>query len=95
METERLIDLANDLELNWQWYSGRGMSGKQCFAICTDGSAVKVVCQLISAAIEADDYETWDLCEMLSHAKEDSMGLGTVAYWPRIEQINYEPGSEE
>lgn len=66
-------------------YSGRGMYGRKCFGIVIDRytSACAMAFQL--AALLAKEGEE-DLLGWLSgNVKEDSMGLGTIVYFPDIQ----------
>lgn len=97
---ERLQDDGDgDLTLRRE-YSGRGMFGRKCVAVdVREGSAARVVCMIISELTSSDFVdecpegdEFWladrvaELCEALQYVKQDSMGLGTVIYWPNIQE---------
>ena len=64
--------------LDYRQYSGRGMYGAQCFAIEGD-NVMEVLSWLIAGC---DDTEQAAL--LVRDAKTDSMGHGTVVYWPNI-----------
>lgn len=79
-------------------YSGRAMYGKRCIAADIgrgNGSAAKVVALIISEVLtelvdecdsEFDLKDSIDsICADLANVREDSMGLGTVVYWPRLQ----------
>jgi hypothetical protein len=93
-DTKQLIDLAESAELEWRWYRGRVMGCKSCFAIDTDKSSAWVVAMIIREALRQDVYETHDLCELLASAKEDSMGLDSIVYWPTVKEIELEENDE-
>lgn len=67
-------------------YSGRAMYGAQCLAIDTDypeETVMGVVYDLMADATEASS----DLARLLAvkhDVRTDSMGMGTVVYWPSI-----------
>lgn len=83
-----LIDIFEEADYTPSSYSGRGMYGKQCFAITTDKyqSSVDAILDVVSSALESMEPEdVQKLIEMLKNACTESMGLGTVIYWPHIE----------
>lgn len=63
-------------------YSGRGMYGKQCLAFSTDDSAITAVAAIVGNI--RDEGERLEVVEAFEGARSDSMGLGTVIYFPRI-----------
>jgi hypothetical protein len=90
-----------DSDLTPRSYSGRFMYGKKCLGFVTDESAVKAVgsilvslCQGASAVRAKEDV--MDLAEILQGVREDSMGLGTIVYFPDVPwHDSYETGDEE
>jgi len=77
-------------------YSGRGMYGRQCVGITGDpGEVSRVVSQVIKDArladVKDDDFD-FDLLvdTLLVEYNEDSMGLGTIMYWPCLEPLDEE-----
>lgn len=79
---EAIAEVAPDLELRDD-YSGRGMYGKNTYAICCDD-----ITDLVGAAIEAvidamsDDRtdDAWEIQRAFERIRSDSMGLGQVFY---------------
>lgn len=68
-------------------YSGRGMMGAECIAIVTDEGGYSIATSLQKLR---DDHEDEDVSELLDcmldrEPRQDSMGLSTVYYWPRLE----------
>ena len=74
-------------------YSGRGMYGDACLAVYTDESMLQTLanivdCLIYNSLFDADDApetfrENLDAISwFIKNAKYDSMGLGTVLYWP-------------
>ncbi len=93
METKQLIELCDNADIAYRTYSGRGMYGKQCFAVESDNGPSDVILEIIHAAVQSDDFsksELIDLLETLGDARTDSMGLGIVVYWPCLE-MNEQP----
>ena len=86
MPTHILIQAAKAASLDLRSYSGRGMGGKQCVGIDTDDSAIRVACELIRAArdLTRDESALDELLEAIEETKTDSMGCGTILYWPGI-----------
>lgn len=81
-------------------YSGRGMYGKSClaFTINEGGSPFKAAAEIVEAAfclfhdslpeeLEGLTCEEFlaDVVGFCQRARTDSMGLGTVVYFPAIE----------
>jgi len=73
-------------------YSGRFMYGKQCLSIHLDreDSQARTI-GLILANMSMDNkhparfkQDVLDLSEILQDAREDSMGLGSVLYFPKV-----------
>lgn len=96
-EVEQLVGAAENIGINYQSYSGRGMYGDKCFAItCDDENPFDIVLDLLINLVadiepEIDDVEV-SIVELLDDAKHflrnprtDSLGLGCIIYWPHIE----------
>ena len=62
-------------------YSGRGMYGRQCWSITTEGgqSPIKLLADVIVGCEDLDQA-----AELLRRATTDDMGRNTVIYWPTI-----------
>ena len=75
---ERLQYLLEDF--NPSSYSGRGMYGRQCLSITTDRDSFSILAKIMR---DCEDVE--EASALLAKAKTDSMGRGTVIYWPSIE----------
>lgn len=58
-------------------YSGRGMYGIECVGVSADSQG-----EVIDLCVELADH---DLGAKLPAPSFDSLGLGVIAYWPRIE----------
>ena len=82
---------AAGLELNS--YSGRGMYGKRCVAIETDGSEANIIVALVRGVrdVSRDEADLNSLLEHIEDMQVDSMGRGIVVYWPNVEA----PADEE
>ena len=69
-------------EFSIRRYSGRGMFGRECLAITVEdmGDIIKIMVAVGAAA----EQEGIDLTGDADGARWDSMGHGTVFYWPSI-----------
>ncbi len=77
-------------------YSGRGMFGEQCLGITVDreisevGLGAKLILEYMVAHSEAEDldYDATpdenEILDILERSCTDSMGLGTIVYFPGI-----------
>lgn len=90
-----------DSDLKPRSYSGRFMYGKQCLGFETDESSVKAIGLILvslcrgASAVRAKE-DVMDLAEILQDAREDSLGLGTIVYFPNVPwHDSYETGEEE
>lgn len=73
-------------------YGGRGMYGKDCLGIVTDGSGWALATQVMEAQEYTSYAEEDDLLDyLLTHEpRVDSMGLGDIYYWPGLQVIDEE-----
>lgn len=66
-------------------YSGRGMFGRRCFAVeCDNPSGLIAEVFLYLAENETPYAEMVQVAEMLKDSRTDSMGHGSIVYWPSI-----------
>ena len=91
MTPETLKDIIEASGYDARSYSGRGMYGKKCLAFDTDDSTFEVVANLFDTVIDTDD--AGDFINMLRKTKTDSMGRGTVFYFPSIAFTGEEPAN--
>lgn len=90
---KRFVELLREAEYSPRSYSGRAMYGRSCVGVEIDGnvsaSAIGARMALAILAEHDDVFEAESEIERLSTALEgessDSLGLGTIVYWPRIE----------
>ena len=65
-------------------YSGRGMYGKSCVAITCD-NPLYTVCELFAYIVDSDDdLDGYDVQCALGEPKQDSMGMSSILYFPRL-----------
>lgn len=85
MDSEIFGEVINQAGYDPYAYSGRFMYGEKCIAFNTDDSVFSAIANLIEATLflEYDDL-MYELSDMLRKARTDSMGLGTVIYFPSI-----------
>lgn len=74
VEPQTLIDAIEDAGFEARSYSGRGMYGKECVGVDLDATS-----------------DLWGLAQEMARSgiicdqpRTDSMGLGIIAYWPRL-----------
>lgn len=99
--TSRLNLVAFLLDLEGaRWYAGRGSYGSQCLAIATDNpfqTIATIVEELPSLA--SDDGELASLnqefARILQGARTDSLGRGSILYFPSIKEEDFKSPSEE
>lgn len=87
MDAKKLIETIRDMDLHCsvRSYSGRGMYGRQCVGVVIDGMSlftfgIEVAREWLNRS--DDPCEIEDLADL--EAREDSMGLGTIIYFPKL-----------
>ena len=81
-------NIGQGYDVTWT-YSGRSMYGKQCLAVTLDqyDNISKFMFQLGFEVKEQycdDDGSEYDVYDLFDEPREDSMGRGSVIYWPSI-----------
>ena len=78
-------------------YSGRGMYGTYCLAIESDDDPCTTLLSIVGAfALLAETVdEVRELAEALKDCRTDTLGRGTIIYWPRIEWVDAEEEEKE
>lgn len=70
-------------------YSGRGMYGRTCFGVVVprSTSSFDVAMSIIADMINTDQNQSDinEIMEALSEAREDSLGLDTILYFPNLQ----------
>lgn len=74
--TEVIAEYAEDVHLT---YSGRGMYGETCYGF--SGDVARIIGDVLQDIADMPDLIR-QFGEMLSESRQDSMGLGTVIYFP-------------
>ena len=65
-------------------YSGRGMFGEKCIGITCENS-LDVLCRLFTYLVDSDEeLDGCDVQNALGEPKQDSMGMGSILYFPEI-----------
>lgn len=74
------------VEISIRDYSGRGMFGKVCLAVTFDRyvSQAEIIAEAIACAAEDGIESLNTVRQAIKGASTDSMGLGTVLYWPNV-----------
>ena len=88
--SETLLSMAIDeLGLELIEYSGKGMYGKKCIGVVSDMTALAIFETLVTKLVElSEDGGTIpsEVIKNIGPASEDSMGMGTVLYFPELIQ---------
>lgn len=73
-------------------YSGRGMYGATCVGVYLDASLPATAFGILFGAAIVDHDDTMSAVDVLAEVtrdlRTDSMGLGTVVYWPHIAYVD-------
>jgi hypothetical protein len=83
LESQSLKGEAGDFEV--REYSGRSMYGKKCLAVVTGVDSIhsfELGVRVGRAAALSNDFD--DIEDAMLDTREDSMGHGSVMYWPRV-----------
>ncbi|MHB8407832.1 MAG: hypothetical protein ACYDHY_06915 [Acidiferrobacterales bacterium] len=76
-------------------YSGRGMYGRSCLGVTIDRDhdLMDFIADVLEHASESEDISLSELADSFRGAKTDSMGLGTILYFPDVAHQD-EPAEE-
>jgi hypothetical protein len=97
---EDMSEEAGDDALRVRSYSGRGMYGKQCLGVDTDMGIGALMAHLVRFVAGLDqgtcqgEYDVECIAEALDGMQTDSMGRGTIVYFPNV-QLAVEPSDDE
>lgn len=80
MDTMTLVDAIYNAGFAVRSYSGRCMYGDKCVAFVVDGNVLGAVANIVVAADDNGDA----VADVFSDACMDSMGRGTIVYFPMI-----------
>lgn len=87
MEKTLLQKLLEETDYNPRSYSGRGMYGEECLAVVTDDLG-ELLANVMDYAIDVlDDKDMHTLAESFRCMISDSMGMGTVYYFPDLKFV--------
>ncbi len=98
MTAERVRELFEDAQYEPSSYSGRAMYGARCLSVTTDsasGAATVILDVVQSCAENGTAEDVLELVSILRGSRVDSMGRGTVVYWPSIGMADEDPYEEE
>ena len=87
MTLQELIE--TELGFETQEYSGRGMYGKTCLGVTIEENLPGVLLNL-GYTIREFEYDEEDPITRPSRICMDSMGLGTIVYFPNVEYVGKE-----
>jgi hypothetical protein len=84
--TRQLVDILQSAGHEPYAYSGRGMYGKECVGVDLHCEVLNFAADVIEAmAICGEADENGEMvAKALRNARSDSMGRGTVVYFPRF-----------
>jgi MoxR-like ATPase len=89
MNTQKLVQALEDAGYAPQSYSGRCMFGRKCVGVTVsrDVSAFRLAAEVAVALLDGDVDEGPNDVEDLARLRvsEDSMGLGSIIYFPGVE----------
>lgn len=72
-------------EIPTRSYSGMGMYGESCLAFTPDESIGEVFARVLEKAVANPGlYNIGELARSLSYMKQDSLGRGTIYYFPGV-----------
>lgn len=87
LTAEDIERMADQTDLGYHPYSGRGMFGRECPSVYAQ--SFQELSQLI-AECDSVEQAAW----LLEYARTDSMGRGIVIYWPSI-RLERDEGAEQ
>lgn len=101
IDPTKLKQFIEDAGFDTRFYSGRAMYGKTCLAFTIGrgesemSATAQVMREAADAVTEDDDMLVDDAADAFMSARSDSMGLGTVIYFPDIEWTGDESEPEQ
>ena len=95
MEAKKLIDYIELGGHDARSYSGRGMYGERCVGIgCS--SPERVVVDIIEAVFsEGVEEDFHDVCSVMRSMQTDSLGRGSIMYFPSVKWEGEEEEEED
>ena len=81
-----VLEVCESLGLEVRSYSGRCMYGRSCIGVSCGRNTHQIVAQIVIGLCElgADGIETADHLTRDGAIASDSMGLGSIVYFPRL-----------
>ena len=89
---QALVELIEDAGFEARAYSGRGMYGQNCLGVTADCNPARVVACILLQALEAADGELNELLTEFQNVHCDSLGMGSIVYFPSIAWVEREEG---
>lgn len=76
-------DILMDAGVDVRSYSGRGMYGRECLGVDIDrgSSFLDKLADVLESATE-DEIQT--IADGIRDSRQDTMGLGSIIYWPNV-----------
>lgn len=88
-----LQQIIEDLGYETRSYSGRGMYGKSCLGVSLDAEEkpFKILADVFEYLLDdmggIQETEKKAITKAFRQAQTDSLGLGTILYFPRVEYL--------
>lgn len=80
-------------------YSGRGMYGKHCLAVTLDEmrecAPAALASEIVRASHSFSEGELSEIADLVKNMHVDSLGKGSVCYWPGEEFVPDEEEEDE
>lgn len=99
METKHALQVLfetiseHDDEYRVHSYSGRGMHGRECLGVTFRGNIGKLICDVLTrCGVDGEIDDTVPEC--FENMVQDSMGLGTVVYFPHVKYVDEDSDEE-
>ena len=93
MSKHIIQEIMEDAGYECRSYSGRGMFGGHCLAI--KGTIQSIGAELIDAIVEYDNDNAFCIAKEFRSAHTDSLGKGSITYFPNIDFVEDEDKDDE
>lgn len=85
MDSKQFIELLENCGYEPRSYSGRFMYGAKCVGVPLNGDELEI---MVGASLMDQAHEVGidvaDIYDTLSWTKDDSLGRGSILYWPKM-----------
>jgi hypothetical protein len=88
---DKIVDAFETAGYEPRSYSGRAMYGAHCLGVeCDNGAGLMAELAVSIAEQASDPAEVAEIMQHLTSPRGDSMGRGSILYWPSIEWMDGE-----